>query len=515
MKLLLVDDEVITKKGLINSIDWKALQIHQIIEADDGIQALSLAREHSPEIVLTDIRMPRMDGITFAEQLREFLPNTSIIFMSGYSDKDYLKAAIRLKAVSYVEKPINNQEIASAIQEAVHQHELMERSAYSRHIQHLENSNQVTLALTRPLSSDSGSLMDMIQSLELPFDSHTCFLSLVVKTFPPFSGSGDIALTTILDKLHTFTQTESFQFIHALKYDSTLVLTLYADTFLSTSCVMDFAHYLKQLLEDVCSFFLAIGPCVRGIEQTYESYNQAVVLLQSGFFCDYNTILTDQEFTPASTVFPEEDYRHFLEYVSRKDIVSAKQSADSLFQKLINSRSFLPSMVKDIYFNLFNSLEEAYHIQLISSQENTIPIWDRIQSCNTLSELHKMLSEELTYLDELFVASRQESAPVSLMKDYIHKNYSNSSLSVKDISDYANLSVAYACTIFKAETGKTMNQYLTEYRMDKARQLLNNPQIKIVEISSRIGYVDGNYFGKSFKKITGLSPSEYREKVVR
>ncbi|MCD8327368.1 MAG: response regulator [Lachnospiraceae bacterium] len=515
MKLLLVDDEIITRKGLINSIDWKALQIHQILEADDGIQALSIARTHSPEIVLTDIRMPRMDGIIFAERLREFLPNTSIIFMSGYSDKDYLRAAIRLKAVSYVEKPINNLEITSAVQEAVRHHELLERSAYSQHIQHQENSAQVALALTRPLPADSGTLMDMIRSLDLPLDSHTCFLSLLVKTFPPFSGPGDTALTAILDKLHTLTRTKPFHFIHALKYDSTLILTLYADAPPSSSSVMDFIQYLKQLLEETCSFFLAVGPCVRGIERAYESYNQAAVLLQFGFFCDYNTILTEQKPSPASTVFPEEDYHRFCEYISRKESVPARQCADSLFRKLMNSRSFLPSMVKDVYFNLFNSLEEAYHIQLISSQENTAPIWDRIQSCNTLPELHNMLSEELTSLDAVFAASRQESDSVSLMKDYIHKNYPNPSLSVKDISDHAHLSVAYACTVFKTETGKTMNQYLTEYRMDKARQLLNDPRIKIVEISSRIGYMDGNYFGKSFKKITGLSPSEYREKIVK
>ena len=89
------------------------------------------------------------------------------------------------------------------------------------------------------------------------------------------------------------------------------------------------------------------------------------------------------------------------------------------------------------------------------------------------------------------------------------------SLSVKDISAHVFLSASYVCTFFKNETGQTLNQYLTEYRMEKAKQLLKNGRFKISDISSRVGYSDGNYFGKSFKKYSGLSPSEYREKNLK
>ena len=87
------------------------------------------------------------------------------------------------------------------------------------------------------------------------------------------------------------------------------------------------------------------------------------------------------------------------------------------------------------------------------------------------------------------------------------------SLSVKDISEHVFLSASYVCTFFKSETGQTLTQYLTEYRMEKAKHLLTDSRYKITDISSRVGYSDGNYFGKSFKKYTGFSPSEYREKM--
>ena len=100
-----------------------------------------------------------------------------------------------------------------------------------------------------------------------------------------------------------------------------------------------------------------------------------------------------------------------------------------------------------------------------------------------------------------------------MIKDYISRNYMNDTLSVKDISSHVYLSTSYVCTFFKSETGQTLNQYLTEFRMEKAKQLLSDPRYKISEISSKVGYTDGNYFGKSFKKYSGFSPSEYREKM--
>ena len=114
MKLLIVDDEELTRTGLISAIDWKSLGIDQIIQADDGIHGLEQARLYKPEIILCDVRMPRMNGITMLERLEKLLPDSVPVFMSGYSDKEYLKAAIRLKAVSYIEKPLNPSEVSQA-----------------------------------------------------------------------------------------------------------------------------------------------------------------------------------------------------------------------------------------------------------------------------------------------------------------------------------------------------------------------------------------------------------------
>ena len=109
----------------------------------------------------------------------------------------------------------------------------------------------------------------------------------------------------------------------------------------------------------------------------------------------------------------------------------------------------------------------------------------------------------------------EENATIFMIREYISKNYQNENLSVKDISEHVHFSTSYVCTFFKNETGKTLNQYIMEYRMEKAKKLLQDPRYRIAEISAKIGYNDGNYFGKSFKKYVGLSPSEYREKMLK
>ena len=108
----------------------------------------------------------------------------------------------------------------------------------------------------------------------------------------------------------------------------------------------------------------------------------------------------------------------------------------------------------------------------------------------------------------------QEDSTIFMIKDYISKHYSEERLSIKEIGDHVFLSASYICTYFKTQTGQTLNQYITEYRMERAMQLLQDKRYAITDISEKVGYNNGNYFGKSFKKFTGLTPSQYRDKML-
>jgi Response regulator containing CheY-like receiver domain and AraC-type DNA-binding domain len=514
MKILVVDDEVITRKGLKSNIDWDSLQIKEIYEADDGQSALEIARIHKPEIILTDIRMPRMDGITLANKLKDLLPGSSIIFMSGYSDREYLKAAIRLRAVSYVEKPINSQEVENAIAEAIQIHNIMEQNKYTKTIQYQTASSQLAIDLISPKSQKDTAVEELAASLNLEFLRSATITTLLVKTKPVFSYIGQAELTEFMNKLRQMARLKKFSFLYALKNEYHLIFHIYSQEKYTNSALMSFTRYMREQLEPLGNFFIAVGNTVGGMERVYESYHSAVLLLQSSFFYDYNSIITENNSTGQNFIFLGEKSAEFMEAIQAKDLKKSKEIAGIIYNHLRNGKALLPSQVKDIYYKLFIAIENTYMTQLLAYSEDTVSIWDMISGSEILKELDKLL---LHKLDELFYAmehNEPENSMVFMIKEYIHKNYFNDTLSVRDISDYVYLSTTYACTLFKNETNKTINQYLTEYRIEKAKQLLMDPRYKIGDISVKVGYSDGNYFAKSFKRIMGLSPSEFREKML-
>ena len=191
MKLLIVDDEELTRTGLISSIDWDSLGITEILQADDGVNGLEMARLYKPEIILCDVRMPRMTGIAMLERLEKFLPDSIPIFMSGYSDKEYLKAAIKLKAVNYIEKPLHPEEVRAAVLEAETLYKQKLRSHRGEAIHSQEIATRLAQQLTLP-PSGSIRIADLCLELEQPelLEPGMNFTSVIVKLNESVEASG-------------------------------------------------------------------------------------------------------------------------------------------------------------------------------------------------------------------------------------------------------------------------------------------------------------------------------------
>jgi len=513
MKILIVDDEKLTKEGLVNSIDWKALHIDHVYHASDGIQGLELAKKYHPELILSDIRMPRMDGITMAEEVQKLSPDTSIIFMSGYSDKQYLKAAIRLKAISYIEKPLDPLEVENAILEAIESNQQLMQIRRSKHLHSQTARTRLALQLTYP--SNSENCRRLIEELELNIRPSEIFTTFIIKTLSSAEEIPVSALEHINQKLKRSLAAHSLQYIHAAKQNQYLIYHIHGEHRHTSSFLFKIGTFFQTELQPFCRFFIAIGKPQTGIGKVYNSYASAVVLLQSSFFHGYNSILmnTDQVSAPIL----DDPAPAFSEALSRKDKDVLDTLMDGIYQTFTNSNSLLPSQVKDIYYKLFMHLQNAYRQQRLSSDSHGFgseSILDHIEACPNLFSMHQLLGEKTNEFFNVSGSIPQESSSVFLIREFIHQNYMNDSLSVKTISEHVYLSSSYVCTIFKTETGQTLNQYITEYRITKAKQLLEDPRHKIADISHRVGYTDGNYFGKSFKKLVGLSPSEYREKIL-
>ena len=148
MKLLIADDEKLTREGICSLLDLKQYGITEVILADDGVNALTEARKHRPDILLTDVRMPRMTGVEMASLYLEEAPDTAVIFMSAYSDREYLKAAIKLKAVSYIDKPAEKKELEDAIKEAADRFRTLRAAKAGAMLEEKDLRGHLALALT-------------------------------------------------------------------------------------------------------------------------------------------------------------------------------------------------------------------------------------------------------------------------------------------------------------------------------------------------------------------------------
>ncbi len=521
MKLLIVDDEKITRDGLMHRIDWKALGIDSVACADDGIHGMETALAFQPDILLSDVRMPRMTGIEMAEKLQSMNPQLSIIFMSGYSDKEYLKAAIKLKAVSYVEKPIDTAEISEAVSQARLSVLENQKAASSKILSILQARSLLASKLTAAAKIDA--VLPLVNDLDFtfPLDDTTPFFTFLIQ----FHNS-----TYSQDALHVLIRPVIEQTLSSLRlkeiHSNRQGLLYFYHVWGFKNYTANQKDYLGQMLESALSRFtlqyhIVFGKNVSGALNICNSYNSAVIELQNSFYYRSNTHRIYQHKDTYDTFFDLtliDISSRLADALRRKDKQLAGELMDGLFHELLSGKNALPNQIKDLYYKSMTTVRDAYQTLQIHTPDTDEPdnsIWGHISSCQSLYELHDLLLDKTNDFFSAADTQNKDHSSIYLIKEFIASHYQDESLSIKDISEHVFLSSSYLCTLFKNETGLTLNQYLTDFRIEKAKKLLTDPRYKITEISAKVGYSDGNYFGKTFKKMVGVSPSEYREQKIK
>ncbi len=517
MKILIADDEQLTRYGLKRTIDWSRLGITEILEADDGMHALDIARRENPDIILSDIRMPRLNGLELARELRKVQPDINIIFMSGFSDREYLKAAIRLKAVSYVEKPVSVSEVEDAISEAVENSKASHHSQQAFQRDMLAQAGRLALWMTFP-PGRAGAFSDaLLQDADPYLRKDMYFACFIVKFSVPTENIPESDRQHALALFDAALSSMHLSELHVEKHDVYLVFHIYSVIKLSDNALKKISNSLKDSMAGLPSFFISVGTVVSGIENAHRSYSNAVVIMQSSFFSDWNTCLFNEPSSaldPAVIPDPAAAYRDALS-TGKGDRI--RQTEEQIFASYKNSRKLLPNQVKDIYYQLFLCIvdcckKNSLHADTLFSPNESVT--DNIQKCATLKELAELLRSKSDAFLKIIDTKTPESPVILSIRDFIHKNVARENLSVKEIGEYVHLTSTYVCTVFRNETGSTLNQYITRVRMEQAKEFLSDTDLSISEISAKVGYSDGNYFGKSFKKYTGQTPSEYREKAA-
>lgn len=521
MKLLLVEDEKLTREGILQSVPWEDIGIEDIREAIDGIDALAVAEEFQPDIVLTDIKMPRMDGVAFTFQIRRKYPNCKVIFMSGYAEKEYLKAAITLKAISYVEKPLDLDELEDALTNAValvaEERNRSKMASFSKEKLNLIKRD-AALHLIRP-RTDTDGLRQSLEWIEPPIPDKAFCATCIVKMRPQHP-----ELETFEAAVEECLEENGLQALAAFKDEMHLIVHLFA---------RDRNRLSETALRGVGSRFssacrklgtrhaVSIGKVVQGVASVYESYASAVLALQETFYTGPSSVALYSETAMmrrnCKGVYEIQlRQQRFRESLEREQLQEAERIVRRMGTEIRKEPDTYVNHVKEIYYLLILDLDKFAKergLDIFPNESGASRLWEQISECHYFAEVEEILLSALQRLESLHNESERGAGHlVSRVMTYVHRHYGEEGLSVQEIGEHLQMTASYVIAAFKEATGKTVLQYIMEYRMEKAKEMLKNNRAKIFDIASQVGFKDGEYFAKVFRKYTGMTPSEYRER---
>lgn len=529
IRLIIVDDEKTTRNSLQEYISWNKLGIVHVFTAQNGLDALEMAKKTKPDILLTDIRMPKMDGIELAFKVRKLYPDCAIIFLSGYTDKEYLKKAIHLQAISYIEKPISIEEVKAVIRRTV-QERLKRAEENAKEIKLRENLARSLPLIRREIAvelvkgeADPAELAEKYGEVFLNLPSAEFFtpVCLLVNWHPEVEEGTKISLKRDILDILSGKNFPKFSVCLAGFEDDEKIIIIFAGRCRQnqTADILEqlIAAKFPRLSKGRFNLSAGIGPTVRSLANLPQSYRKAVATAaNTQFYARPGRIHTYRGPTSARFQPEKELFQHFRAYLSRNERLRATELVEELTAKIRFTPEDNINRVKNIYFNLlliiFEVARDRGFIYPYDENEKNY-IWEEIEKIKTLSELSSYINLNIESVFSRMEGQNAVPNKTYEIMTYIKENYAAKDLSVQSIADHIYLSHTYLCAFFKKNTGKTINEYITEIRIEKAKELLREGKMKLYEIADHVGYTDPNYFSSLFKKHTGCTPSQFKEKI--
>ncbi|WNR42896.1 response regulator [Paenibacillus roseipurpureus] len=531
LQVLLVDDEKLTREGLLERVPWQELGIGKVVEADDGKNAIERCKNFTPDIILTDVRMPRMDGVEMSFELMRRFPESKLIFMSGYSDKEYLRSAIELKALSYIDKPINFQEMLKTLKLAVTQCQEERRSKVAQ--TQLAHRLQAALPLIRAEAAlgmaGTGTLEQTAQLLVeagllgfMEGATYLCaFMSLYPRSvsdyrLPPLSKSACIfMIEKVCSEFH-------YEALAAFHDHDTVVVHLRVPNpdpaLLEEPYLRSLSQALFSALSAEYEAFLSFGHSV----PTWTLLPSSAKAGQEGLSYSFYRGRKRCVF-PTTSIRPRLEEAMAEGWIREFEDLMTDSAPDPLSRFLQHTtwycreHEFLPvDEVKRVYARLASKLliyarKQGIGLQPYPNEETAL--WESLVLCESLEDSHRMLEAVI----EQWRTNQRMSEPVDIIQQarrYIDAHYRDEDLSLPQISSFVFLAPAYLSSIFKQKTGRTLTQYISEVRIEHAIVMLRSTDKSIAEIAEAVGLKDANYFSRVFRKQTGQPPSAFRKRLV-
>ena len=534
LKVFLVEDEIIIRNGVKNNIPWEQEGFTFVGEAGDGELAWPLIKQTKPDILITDIRMPFMDGLELSGLVRKELPDTKIIILSGYSEFDYAKQAINLGVANYLLKPISGEKLLEAVKQVADI--IREERAQTLLVEQyrLENGENVKVekirlfeqivagtATTREIL-DRGELLEL--DLAAPF--YTVLLLKLVDSGESMDSSAQVMEASEKVDEAIMKNPEFFAVERGL--EGLAILMKSEEERQAGTKLMNLEKEIQEILTQYpeVSYFGGAGETVQRMRDIRRSYIGASKAFASRFFTEKNRFLTVEQIRE-------------LKPAGMKDMSLKSVDASKINRKLVEdflksgleeeTKNFVEEYFKNIGHENYESLMFCHYLivdmnlcashflESIGIDSALLPA-----QCRDVGEFADSLQCEegmISYVTKLFTETirlRDKSSRnkymelITAAQKIILENFQNNEFSMNQAAAIVNLSPGYFSTLFRQETGVSFVEHLTGIRLEKAKALLMCTNMRSSEIAYEVGYKDAHYFSYIFKKVCGCTPKEYR-----
>lgn len=521
--LITADDEIDKLEALRDMFDWEGNNIQIVGEATNGQEAYDLLVKLRPDICIIDIRMPKLSGLDAIQSATEKGVKTKFIVLTGYDDFDYARKAVQLQIVEYLLKPCRYEEVLRAVQKAIflvqegqHQKELQVQYQQLCAKNKKLSKKHFLIQLLSGFTDSNQDVQEYIHefSLEPLFSCYAvCTLSLIERQKETDGFLNQILLPMAESDMADIELSEV-----VLWKEQVVILVSLSNI---ASNFTEFQDLLFQMLEEGTRQCHA--HCVIGIsdlkydpKQLQEACTEAMKAAGLAAFDGIHGI----------RYYAELNCSEKVSYASQseKDVISAvlgesgnlTDTIESFFHHYSlsssESKKIVQQMASTLVCSIFKvCLEHNMILNLFSKMlSDTI---EEISNARTMQEIQSAVLQFASDVSKSFTGNKQISAFASVTIQYIHDNYAKK-ITLKLTADALHISPAYLSMLFKQQTGINFIEYLNRYRIQKAKQYLNDMDSKIYEVANKIGIQDEKYFHSLFKRYTGLTATQYRDNLI-
>ena len=513
-KVLIVDDEPALIDGLCKHIDWESTNMALVGKAYDGLEALSFIQNNHVDLLITDMRMPKMDGLTLLEKASTFNPKLKFIIISAHDEFQYVKQALQYGIENYLVKPINQYELNATLQKTLANLEQMDIKKDDLSSEILAFKYNI---LNRWVSGsiEAFELYERAEilgiNLSLPF---YCVMLIDIHSSPNHNNKMETS-SKLLNKIRAkISHNDNIPLFIDTNFCIVIIICDYEINTLRLATeefVKDIQNITRQ---NNISAFVSIGNIVDSSENIHMSYNNCLLWQNYKYLCHNALTVDTNDFISEKNTkntelqnllynfnisIQQNNAQMAMSYTSKYISKTCKQTT-KCYEKKIILLPLLMNLIKTVYATGKNKevLPDFFHAHLAHfskiNDEAILNQW--IQEC--LTNAISVMSKRVTSYHLL----------VHLTLEIINTRF-NEQLSLKAIANGFDVTPAYLGQLFKSETGELFNDYLTNIRMQAARELLSIGKLKINEIVEKVGIVNQSYFNRIFKKMHGISPTEF------